>query len=129
MSCAHLRRGRYGSKFWPRPFVAPTLPFAGENLSTAVPRWAKKFLLCLAMLSLAMSTAWGRTEGTFSHLLARLQPWALIGYLVMVIGQWIVGYFFNEFLMSVMGINVLVFMSLLLIAIFSAFAHDAQQKL
>jgi hypothetical protein len=70
---------------------------------------------------------WWRAHagGAFVHILAMLHPWALVGYLVMVLGQWVVGYFYNEFLMSVMAFNVIIFMSLLLIAIFSAFAHDA----
>ena len=69
------------------------------------------------------------SAGAFSRLLAKLYPWALIAYLVLVFGQFITGHFFNEFLMAVMSINVLLIMGLLLISVFSAFAHDAQQKL
>jgi hypothetical protein len=71
---------------------------------------------------------WWRAHsgGGFSRLLAKLYPWSLIGYLVMVLGQWVVGYFFNEFLMTVMIGNVLLFMSLLVIAVIGSFARDAR---
>jgi hypothetical protein len=74
---------------------------------------------------------WWRAHstGSVSRLLVKLYPWALIAYLVLVYGQFITGYFFNEFLMSVMGINVLIFMGLLVTSVFSAFAHDAQDNL
>jgi hypothetical protein len=70
---------------------------------------------------------WTRTHltGTSTRWLARLYPWALVAYLVMVLGQWIVGHFFNEFMMSVMCFNVLLFMSFLLLTIPSASVHDA----
>ena len=74
---------------------------------------------------------WSRAHlgGGFSRWLAKLYPWALIAYLVLVFGQFITGYFFNEFLMTYMGINVLFIMGFLLLAVFSSFAHDAQEKL
>ena len=72
-------------------------------------------------------TWWRDHAGSlFSRLLDKFYPWALIAYLVMVLGQWFVGYFFNDFLMSVMSINVLLFMSFLVLAVFSSFAHDAR---
>ena len=73
---------------------------------------------------------WWRAHsaGWLSRLLAKLHPWTLIAYLVLVFGQFITGHFFNEFLMAIMGINVLFIMGLLLLSVFSAFAHDAQEK-
>ena len=51
-----------------------------------------------------------------------------IAYLVLVFGQFIVGYFFNDWLMANMGINVLFIMGLLLLAVLSAFAYDIQER-
>jgi hypothetical protein len=74
-------------------------------------------------------TWWRAHSGSlFSRLLAKFYPWALFAYLVMVLGQWFIGYFFNDFLMSVMSINVLLFMSFLVIAVFSSFAHEARAR-
>jgi hypothetical protein len=66
-------------------------------------------------------------ESIWTHILAKLHPWAVIIYLAVVLGQFIVGYFFNDFLSSFMGITVLLILTLLLLSILSAFAHDAQK--
>jgi len=71
---------------------------------------------------------WWRShaESTASRFLARLYPWAIIIYLCIIFGQFIVGYFFNDFFKGVMGITVLLILSFLLLSALSAFAHDAQ---
>lgn len=71
---------------------------------------------------------WWRAHaaGTVLRMLAKVYPWALIAYLTIVFGQFIVGYFFNDFLMSIMGITVLFILGFLLLAALSAFANDAQ---
>lgn len=72
---------------------------------------------------------WARDhfKGGLSRGLAKLYPWALIAYLVLVFGQFVIGYFFNDWLMANMGTNVLFIMVLLLLAVISAFAHDVQE--
>lgn len=67
-------------------------------------------------------------SGGFLRGLARLYPWAVIAYLILIFGQFIVGYFFNDWLMANMGINVLFIMGLLLLAVLSAFAYDIQER-
>ena len=63
-------------------------------------------------------------SGGLSRGLSKLYPWALIAYLVLVFGQFVIGYFFNDWLIANMGSNVLLIMGLLLLAVVSAFAHD-----
>ena len=58
--------------------------------------------------------------------LARLYPAALALFLAVVLGQWVIGYFFNDWLASVMGITVLLILGLLLLAPLSAFARDSE---
>ena len=61
----------------------------------------------------------------FSRWLAKLHPWALLAYLLLVFGQFIIGHFFNDFLSKYMAINVIFILGLLLFSVLSAFAYDA----
>ncbi len=45
-----------------------------------------------------------------------------------VFGQFTIGYFFNDFLLAYMGINVILIRGFLLLSVLSAFAHDVQEK-
>jgi hypothetical protein len=60
-----------------------------------------------------------------TRLAARLWPWALVFFVVWTLGQFPVGYFFNEFLQSIMMISVPVILTTLPLAAYSAYAHDA----
>jgi hypothetical protein len=60
-----------------------------------------------------------------TRLAARLWPWALVIFVVWTLGQFPVGYFFNEFLQSIMMISMLVILTTLPLAAYSAYAHDA----
>lgn len=75
------------------------------------------------------SLAWWqeRAGESYARFLAGLYPWALAVYLALVLGQWVVGYFFNDWLMANMGTNVLLILVSLLLSTLSAFAHDAGQ--
>ena len=72
---------------------------------------------------------WSREQlgSRFSRWLAWFYPWALIAYLVLVLGQWIVGYFFNEWLMANMWVNVVLILAFLLLSVPSAIAQDIQK--
>jgi len=65
---------------------------------------------------------------TLSRWLAKLYPWTLIAYLVLVFGQFVIGHFFNDWLSANMGINVILILGLLLLSVVSASTHDIQQK-
>lgn len=60
---------------------------------------------------------------------ARLWPWPLVIFLVWVIGQWVVGYCFNDFLQSVMGFGVLLILAMLPLSVYTAYARDVQTAL
>jgi len=67
--------------------------------------------------------------GNTWRLFARLWPWPLIVFLVWVWGQFPVGYFFNEFLQSIMGFGVILILLMLPLSVISAYARDLQSTL
>jgi len=62
----------------------------------------------------------------FLQFLAKLWPWPLVIMLVWLLGQFVVGYFFNDFLLSVMGYAAILILIALLLSVFSAYAFDRQ---
>jgi len=56
---------------------------------------------------------------------AKLWPWPLVVFVVWVLGQFVVGYFFNDFLKSVMGLGLLLILVTLPLSVYTAYAHDA----
>jgi hypothetical protein len=69
-----------------------------------------------------------KRPGSLSRILAALWPWPLVVFGSWLIGQWIVGYFFNEFLMELGFAVPLGIVGLILLSVFSASAHDIQSK-
>lgn len=66
----------------------------------------------------------GQTPGRFLRLVAKLWPWPLVVFMVWVLGQFVVGYFFNDFLISVMGFGLLLILLTLPLSVYTAYAHD-----
>jgi len=66
----------------------------------------------------------GKTPGRFLIFVAKLWPWPLVIFMVWVLGQWLVGYFFNDFLKSIMGLGLLLILGMLPLSVYSAYAHD-----
>ena len=62
--------------------------------------------------------------GVFTRFAAKLWPWPLVIYLVWTVGQFPFGYFFNDFLKSIMGFGLLVILGSLPLSIYTAYAHD-----
>jgi len=60
----------------------------------------------------------------FTRFAAKLWPWPLVIYLVWTVGQFPFGYFFNDFLKSIMGFGLLVILGSLPLSIYTAYAHD-----
>jgi hypothetical protein len=56
---------------------------------------------------------------------ARLWPWALVLFVVWTLGQFPVGHFFNNFMQSIMYVSMLVILTSLPLAVYTAYAHDA----
>ena len=65
-----------------------------------------------------------KPAGKFLRVIAAIWPWPLWIYLIWVSGQFVVGYFFNEFLMRVMGFAVLLILTTLFLSNYSAYAYD-----
>lgn len=70
-------------------------------------------------------TAAAAEESGLRQFLARFYPFALILALFLLLAQWVVGYFFNDFMMQVMVVNLGVILGSIFLAIISANAHDA----
>jgi hypothetical protein len=57
---------------------------------------------------------------------AKLWPWPLVIFLVWAVGQFVVGYLFNDSLQSIMGIVLLMILVMLPLSVYTAYAYDAQ---
>jgi hypothetical protein len=68
-----------------------------------------------------------RQPTRLSRFLAALWPWPLVAFFVWMLGQFVVGHFFNEWLMASGLIVPLLIIGLMILAIVSAFAYDRQQ--
>lgn len=55
---------------------------------------------------------------------AKLWPWPLVLFLVWVFGQFPVGYFFNDFLQSIMWFGLFLIVVMLPVSVYSAYAYD-----
>jgi hypothetical protein len=55
---------------------------------------------------------------------AKLWPWPLVIYMTWIFGQFLIGYFFNDFLKSIMGFGLLLTLTMLSLSIYTAFAYD-----
>lgn len=56
---------------------------------------------------------------------AKLWPWSLVIFVAWTLGQFPFGYFFNDFLQSIMYISLLVILTSLPLAVYTAYAYDA----
>ena len=67
-------------------------------------------------------------SGSLSRLLAKLWPWPLVALAVWLVGQWIVGYLFADFMMDFAYVSVLLILALLPLSVFSGSAYDIQKQ-
>lgn len=58
--------------------------------------------------------------------LAALWPWSLALYVVWVLGQWVIGYFFNDWLLANGYLIIVMVLGSLLLTAVSTHAHDLQ---
>jgi hypothetical protein len=70
----------------------------------------------------------GKPAGGFLRFLAKLWPGALVVFVAWILGQWVVGYFFNDFLQKNGLISLLLILILLPLSVFAAYAHDVQER-
>lgn len=65
------------------------------------------------------------TPGRMTRQAAKLWPWPLLLLMVWLLGQFVVGYFFNDLLKSLMGFGLMLILILLPLSVYAAYAHDA----
>jgi hypothetical protein len=65
-----------------------------------------------------------RRPGRVWSFLAKWWPWPLVAFFVWVFGQFVVGYFFNDLLMSTGFVSPLLIIGLLVLSIFTGHARD-----
>jgi hypothetical protein len=68
-----------------------------------------------------------RLSGGSLRFLAALWPWALALYVAWILGQWVIGYFFNDWLLANGYLIIVMVLGTLLLAPVSAYAHDLQE--
>ena len=68
-----------------------------------------------------------RLSGRLLRLLAALWPWALILFVVWVLGQWVIGYFFNDWLLANGYLIIVMVLGTLLLSVISCYANDLQR--
>jgi hypothetical protein len=65
-----------------------------------------------------------RQPGSVLRFFAKLWPWPLVAFFVWVFGQFVVGYFFNEFLQKSGFLIPLLIIGLLVLSILTGYAYD-----
>jgi hypothetical protein len=66
-----------------------------------------------------------RRPARLTRYAARLWPWSLVIFVAWTLGQFPFGYFFNDFLQSIMVVSMLVILTSLPLALYTAYAYDA----
>ncbi len=66
-----------------------------------------------------------REPGSISRWAAKLWPWPLVILMVWLLGQFPVGYFFNDFLKGIIGYGLILILTMLPLSVYTAYAHDA----
>ncbi|CAG0993559.1 hypothetical protein ANAEL_02445 [Anaerolineales bacterium] len=69
-----------------------------------------------------------KQPGSITRLAAKLWPWPLAIFLTWVLGQFPFGYFFNDFLKSIMYFGMLLILTSLPLSVYTAYAHDAVEQ-
>ena len=70
----------------------------------------------------------GKSRGSILRFAAKLWPWPLVIFIVWVLGQYLVGYFFNDFLRSIIGLSLLLMVVMLPLSVYAGYAYDAQNE-
>ena len=68
-----------------------------------------------------------RLSGGLLRFLAVLWPWALALYVLWVLGQWVIGYLFNDWLLVNGYLIIIIILGTLLLTVFTTYARDLQE--
>ena len=71
----------------------------------------------------------GNQPGSLTRFAAKLWPWPLVIFIAWVLGQWVVGHFYNDFLMAYMIYGVILILVTLALSVYSAYAYDLKASL
>jgi hypothetical protein len=69
-----------------------------------------------------------RPPGRISRFLAGLWPWSLVAFFTWLFGQFVIGHFFNDFLMESGFLAPLLILGLMILSIASGFARDREMR-
>lgn len=69
----------------------------------------------------------GREPGPVSRFFAALWPWPVVVFFTWLLGQFVIGYFFNDLLMASGFVVPLLILGLMALSIVSGFTRDAQR--
>jgi hypothetical protein len=69
-----------------------------------------------------------KQPGPVWRMLAKLWPWTLVVFFVWLFGQFVIGYFFNEFLMENAVLIPVLILGLLVVSILAGYGHDIQEQ-
>jgi hypothetical protein len=65
--------------------------------------------------------------GSVTRFAARVWPWPLVILMVWLLGQFPVGYFFNDFMRSVMVLALVLILTMLPLSVYTGYARDAAE--
>ncbi len=65
-----------------------------------------------------------RLSGGLLQVLAKLWPWSLALYVAWVLGQWVIGHFFNDWLLANGYVVIVMVLGTLLLTVVTTYAHD-----
>ena len=78
-------------------------------------------------ISKPLNTQQSRLSGKPLRFLAILWPWSLALYVLWVFGQFVIGYFFNDWLLANGYIIIVMVLGTLLLTVVTTYAHDLQR--
>ena len=67
-----------------------------------------------------------RLSGELLRALALLWPWSLALYVLWVLGQWVIGYLFNDWLLANGYLIIFMVLGTLILTVITTYAHDLQ---
>jgi hypothetical protein len=74
-----------------------------------------------------LNTEGSRLSGGLVRLLAVLWPWVLAIYVIWVLGQWVIGHFFNDWLLANGYLIIVMVLGSLLLTVIAAYARDLRK--
>ncbi|MFH1633580.1 MAG: hypothetical protein ABIG63_06160 [Chloroflexota bacterium] len=75
-----------------------------------------------------INTPLKKQPGPVWSILAKMWPWTIVVFFGWLFGQFVIGYFFNEFLMENAVLIPVMILGLLLVSILAGYGHDVQRQ-